>query len=70
MSMSTIQIILNGNKKAIEPNTTITGLLNELNIKSKMFVVEKNMEIIQQRNYTETLKDGDELEIVGFFGGG
>ena len=69
--MKKIEIILNGEKKEVPESSTITELLDLMEIKSKMFVVEKNMEIVNKENYSsEEVKEGDSFEIVGFFGGG
>lgn len=68
--MAKIKIIVNGNEKEIEENLSITGLLSELEVKSPMLVVEKNLQIVPKENYGEIIKGGDKFEIVGFFGGG
>lgn len=66
-----IKIKVNGKEKLMEEGTKIQDLLNEMNIKGTMFVVEKNLEIVPKENYTSSeISDGDSLEIVGFFGGG
>ncbi len=69
--MSKIEIIVNGKNIQIEQNSTIEQLLIERNVTGKMFVVEKNKKIIQKQDYDkEFLKNGDSIEIAGFFGGG
>lgn len=69
--MNTIKIKLNGEDKEISSDFTIKQLLDETKLKSKMMVVEKNMEIIPKEQYDSSLlKEGDSIEIVGFFGGG
>ena len=62
--MTKIKITVNGNE-------TIADFINERQVTGKMFAIEKNLEIINKDRYaTEIIKNGDVLEIVGFFGGG
>lgn len=69
--MDKIKIIINGIEKDVDKNSTVQDVLNNLEAKSKMFVVELNTEIIQKDQYeSKILNDGDKLEIVTFFGGG
>ena len=50
---------------------TIAALLNELNIDSRRVAVEHNLTVIKRDRYESSLvKDGDEIEIVNFVGGG
>lgn len=68
--MAKIKIHINGEEKELNENSTIQEVLDDLNIKSPMIVVEKNLEIIPKEQYHFKLKENDNLEIVGFFGGG
>lgn len=69
--MSTIKLEINGAEKEFPANSTIKEVLENINIKSNMIVVELNLEIIQKDQYDKKiLNDKDKLEIVGFFGGG
>lgn len=69
--MTKIKVIINGNEIELENSSTISEMLEERNVVGKMFVVEKNREIIQKEQYFETkVADDDVIEIVGFFGGG
>lgn len=66
-----MKVIINGNETDIPENSTITDVLEIMNIKSTMLVVEKNLNIVDKIDYdTTTIQEGDSLEIVGFFGGG
>ena len=68
--MAMVQIILNGIKKEIPENTTLAALLSKLEL-PKFFVVEKNMNIIYKENFSnEILKNGDNIEVATFCGGG
>ena len=63
-------IILNGIKKEISDNISVSTLLAQMDL-PKFFVVEKNKEIIYKENFdSEYLSDGDVLEIATFCGGG
>lgn len=63
-------MIINGKNYRYD-EMSITHLLNELEIKEKMIVVEINNRIIEQKLYDEQmLKKDDKIEIVSFVGGG
>jgi len=69
--MSKITIKLNGKNAEFEADSTISDLIKITGIKSKMFVVEKNKEIVDKPDYDECqISAGDIIEVVGFFGGG
>lgn len=69
--MSKVKIKVNGKKVEIEENSTIQDFIIERNITGTMFVIEKNLKIVQKSEYqTEKISNGDEIELVGFFGGG
>lgn len=66
-----IKIEVNGKKIEIQDNSTIDDFVVERNVTGKMFVIEKNLQIIQKQDYaTEKIVEGDKIELVGFFGGG
>ena len=68
--MSKIKILVNGQEKELDSNSTIQDILETLEIKGPMLVIEKNLDIVPKDQYSSLLNDGDKLEIVGFFGGG
>lgn len=50
---------------------SVSDYLEQENYNVKHIVVEYNLEIIPKDQYAQTfLKDGDEVEIVSFMGGG
>ena len=64
------QIILNGVKKDISDNISLSELLSDMDL-PRFFGVEKNMQIVYRENFdNEFLKDGDSIEIATFCGGG
>lgn len=66
-----LKIKLNGEEKHVPKGTTVQNLLDEMNIKGTMFVTEKNLQILPKEQYAfcEVSQD-DNIEVVGFFGGG
>ncbi len=66
-----ITIILNGNNKQLEHNTTIKQLLQALDLSEKRLAVEINQNIVPRSNFADTvLNDQDQVEIVQAIGGG
>jgi len=64
-------IKLNGEDKQVPEGTTVQDLLEEMNVKGSMFVVEKNLQILPKEQYSSCeVSQDDNIEIVGFFGGG
>lgn len=69
--MDKITIILNGEEKEVNKESTVKDILELINIKSPMLVVEINLEIIPKEQYEfYQIQNGDKLEIISFFGGG
>lgn len=69
--MSTIKIEVNGKEVEIQENSTVADFIVERKVTGTMFVIEKNLNIVQKQNYkTEQIIQGDKIELVGFFGGG
>lgn len=66
-----MKVIINGKETEIAENSTVKQVLETMEIKSNMLVVEKNLNIVDKKDYESCLlNEGDSLEIVGFFGGG
>ena len=69
--MGKVLIKINGKDIELENSLTVAEMLHEREVTGTMFVVEKNLQIVQKENYqSETVQSGDSFEIVGFFGGG
>lgn len=69
--MSTIKIEVNGREVKIQENSTVQDFIIERKVTGTMFVIEKNLKIVQKNDYlTEKITEGDKIELVGFFGGG
>ncbi len=66
-----MQITLNGEKREVPDNVSVSGLLGFLAIQHQRVAVELNEMIVKKDRYAETVvKDGDSLEVVAFMGGG
>ncbi len=66
-----ITIILNGNNKQINSNTSISQLLENLNLSGKRLAVEINQQIVPRSEFNNlTLNEQDNVEIVQAIGGG
>jgi sulfur carrier protein len=66
-----MRLKINGDEKQFANISTLADLVEQLAMKSDRVAVELNREIVPRANWQATnLKDGDELEIVHFVGGG
>jgi len=65
-----IQIYLNGELRTVQ-SATISELIRETGLQTRLVAVERNLEVIPRSRYDRTpLKDGDRIEIVHMIGGG
>lgn len=65
-----MNLIVNGEERILS-SETVHALIQELGMKSDRVAVELNREIIHKDRWQQArLKDGDQLEIVHFVGGG
>lgn len=68
---TTIRVQLNGDDREIPAGQSVTELLESLDLRPELVVVERNREILKRDRYPEvTVEDGDTLELVHFVGGG
>ncbi len=66
-----MKIILNGEPYDIEPDMTVSQLVEQLGLAGKRLAVEIDREIVSRSAYAETrLGEGMRLEIVHAIGGG
>ena len=66
-----MQIVLNGEPRALTPGVSVSGLLADLGIDARKVAVERNLEIVPKSTFEATLlAEGDRIEIVHFIGGG
>jgi sulfur carrier protein len=66
-----IEIRLNGKVRSVPPGLTVRGLLESLDLRPELVVVELNRDILRREAYGEVpVREGDVLELVHFVGGG
>ncbi|WP_027179553.1 sulfur carrier protein ThiS [Maridesulfovibrio bastinii] len=64
-------ITVNGEKIDMSDSISVKDMLVRKNIKEDTVVIELNYEILPKENFAITLlKDGDNLEVLRFVGGG
>jgi sulfur carrier protein len=66
-----MRIQLNGKAYDSSDGMTIAQLLNHLGVEGDRVAVELNLDIISKQEYSKVaLKEGDNVEVVHFVGGG
>jgi thiamine biosynthesis protein ThiS len=66
-----LQITLNGDRLEVAGPLTVSELLNRLEIDARRVAVEHNLVVLKRAAFGETLvRNGDQVEIVNFVGGG
>jgi sulfur carrier protein len=64
-------LTINGERKEIGGDLTVTGLLDQLKIDPETVVVERNLSILKREDHgEEVLEDGDSIEIIQMVDGG
>jgi thiamine biosynthesis protein ThiS len=64
-------IKLNGDPRELPAPLTVSALLDQLEIDARRVAVELNLAVVKKLAYdSSVIKDGDEVEIVNFVGGG
>ena len=71
LQTQSLNITVNGSPLQIPEETTISGLLQQLELDPQLVAVEQNLEIVTKSEYaTRKVLGGDSIEIVHFVGGG
>ncbi|MCI0574267.1 MAG: sulfur carrier protein ThiS [Myxococcaceae bacterium] len=66
-----MQLYVNGEPREVEDGLTIAGLLTHLGDLPGQVAVEVNAEVVRRVRHTEhVLREGDQVEVVTFVGGG
>ncbi len=66
-----IQVRVNGENRTLDEPMSLEALLRLCSVQKERVVVELNLEIISKQNLADTfVKNGDEIEMVHFVGGG
>lgn len=64
-------ITLNGDKHELAAPLSVSELLQQLEIDGRRVAVELNLAVVKKAAYeSSVIKEGDEVEIVNFVGGG
>lgn len=64
-------IKLNGDPHQLQGPLSVSHLLEQLDIDARRVAVELNLAVVKKAAYeSSVIKDGDEVEIVNFVGGG
>lgn len=65
-----MNLIINGEARAVTADT-LGALVEQLGMKADRLAIELNRQIVPRNQWPQTaLKDGDQLEVVHFVGGG
>ena len=66
-----MKIMVNGDPFEITAPLTVTGLLEQLEIDARRVAVEHNLVVLKRAAFETTeIREGDQIEIVNFVGGG
>ena len=66
-----IDIVLNGEPASMQPGTSVSGMLEQMQLTGKRVAVEVNCEIVPRSLHEDReLQAGDRVEIVQAIGGG
>jgi thiamine biosynthesis protein ThiS len=69
--VSELGLLVNGERRRFTEPVTLADLLTTLGLDPRMVVVELNREIIRRPRLGEVmLREGDQIELVHFVGGG
>ncbi len=66
-----MKLRINGEERTFAAAASLDALVEQLGMKADRVAIELNREIVPRARWNETpLRDGDELEVVHFVGGG
>lgn len=66
-----MKLIINGENKTVDDNSTLKQIITDLKIEDKVMAAAVNMEIVKKENWNSFIpNDGDKLELLQFVGGG
>lgn len=65
-----MKIKVNGQDQEITEGATLRELVGRFNLAPEKVAIELNRRLVRSEKYDVPLKDGDEVEIVTFVGGG
>jgi len=66
-----MKAMVNGSVMELDEGATVQGLLSTLGLSDSRVAVELNRVILRREDYAATLlREDDQVEVVGFVGGG
>jgi sulfur carrier protein len=66
-----VTIQLNGERHELPGPLTVSELLSRLQVEPRRVAIELNLEVLKRSTFdTTTIREGDQVEIVNFVGGG
>jgi thiamine biosynthesis protein ThiS len=65
-----MKVTVNGEARELPEGETIRALVTRHNLSPDKVAIELNRRLVRSERYDQALKDGDEVEIVTFVGGG
>lgn len=66
-----MRIQVNGEAREVEDDLNLSGLVTILSLKPEQIAIELNKEVVRRAHWVDTLlREGDQVEIVHFVGGG
>lgn len=66
-----VRIQVNGEIREVEDDLNLSGLVTILILKPEQIAIELNKEVVRRAQWVDTLlREGDQVEIVHFVGGG
>jgi len=63
-------VTVNGDARDLPEGETVRALVMRYNLTPEKVAIELNRRLLRGQSYDTPLKDGDEVEIVTFVGGG
>lgn len=64
-------LIINGEEKTVQENTSLKQIITDLKIEDKVMAAAVNMEIVKKDDWDNFIpKENDKLELLQFVGGG
>ncbi len=61
---------VNGEDRELDDGTSVRRLLTQFKLAPEKVAIELNRRLVRSEKYDAPLKNGDEIEIVTFVGGG
>ena len=71
LGTTAIEVLVNGERREVPPNQSVSALLAWLQIPSDRVAVELNKDLVRKRDWSQTMVlPASQIEIVEFVGGG